>query len=73
MNKELAAIILHLEEVHSGDPWFGRSVYELLEEIDPAEVYTRPHGSPHSMADILYHMITWASFAQKRIEKDNAT
>jgi uncharacterized damage-inducible protein DinB len=69
MNKEIQSIIASFERVNSGEPWFGRSVYELLEEIDPAIVYKKPNKQ-HSLADLLYHMITWADFALHRIKGD---
>lgn len=68
MNQEIQSIIRHLREVTSGEPWFGRAVFQLLEEVDPATAYTKPGHAPHSLAELLYHMITWAAFAQKRIE-----
>jgi uncharacterized damage-inducible protein DinB len=66
MNKELLSIISNLENVLSGDPWYGRAVYELLEEVHPAVAYIRPGDTDedegHSLADLLYHMLTWAQF-----------
>lgn len=69
MNKELQSIIHNLERVNSGTPWFGRPVYEILDEIDPAIVYKKPNKQ-HSLADLLYHMITWADFSLHRIKGD---
>jgi uncharacterized damage-inducible protein DinB len=70
MNKEIRSILLRLENVNSGEPWFGRSVYTLLGEVDTKKVRLRPGGTAHSLIDLLYHMITWADFTLKRIEKD---
>ena len=61
-----------MQNVLNGEPWFGRSVYSIMEEIDPAIVATRPAPSAHSLLDLLYHMLTWADFTLKRIEKDKA-
>jgi uncharacterized damage-inducible protein DinB len=76
MDKELQSIISNLERVNTGQPWYGRPVYDVLEEIDPAIVYKRPNNNSHSLADLLYHMITWADFSLHRIqgnkEKDMA-
>jgi uncharacterized damage-inducible protein DinB len=75
MNKEIKSIITNLEKVTTGQPWYGRSVYEMLDEIDPAIVYKKPNKQ-HSLAELLYHMITWADFTLHRImgdkEKDMA-
>jgi uncharacterized damage-inducible protein DinB len=70
MNKELQSIIRNLQNVNTGQPWYGRPVYEMLEEIDPAIVYTKPNENSHSLIELLYHMITWAEFTLKRIEGD---
>ena len=70
MNKELQSIIRNLEKVNTGQPWYGRAVYEMLEEIDTAIVYKKPNDNSYSLAELLYHMITWADFTLKRIEGD---
>ena len=70
MNKEIQDISTTLQKTLKGEPWFGRSVYSLLDEIDPSIVYLKPNNNAHSLADLLYHMITWAEFTQKRLEKE---
>jgi uncharacterized damage-inducible protein DinB len=70
MNKEMQSIIRNLQNVNTGQPWYGRPVYEMLEEINPAIVYTKPNENSHSLIELLYHMITWAEFTLKRIEGD---
>lgn len=69
MNKEIQTIISQLEDVLSGQPWYGKPVYEILGEIDESKIYIKPNENSHSLADLLYHMVTWAEFTQKRIEK----
>lgn len=71
MNKETLSIIRRIENVNSGQPWFGRAVYSILEEVNTKKVYEKPNGSEHSLIELLYHMITWASFTLKRLEKDD--
>ena len=70
MNKEIQIISKTLRDTLEGEPWFGRSVYSLLDEINPLIVYNKTNDKSHSLADLLYHMITWAEFTQKRLEKD---
>lgn len=70
MNKEIRSIIRNLQNTLNGEPWFGRGVYPILEEVDVSKVYTRPGNSGHSLIELLYHMITWADFTLKRIQKD---
>ena len=69
MNKETQSIIRNLQNVLSGEPWYGRPVYPMLEEIDPAVVYKKPAEGSHSLIDLLYHLLTWAEFTLKSLEK----
>ena len=71
MNKEVQSIIRRIENVNSGEPWFGRAVFVILEEVDAKKVAIKPNGTEHSIMELLYHMITWADFTLKRIEKNN--
>src|SRR5829696_4828410 len=70
MKNEIQSIIHRIKNVNSGDPWFGRAAYEILEEVDPKKASKRPNGREHSLLDLLYHMITWADFTLTRIQKD---
>jgi uncharacterized damage-inducible protein DinB len=70
MDHEVKLIIRNLKEVTSGEPWFGRPVFTILEEVDTKHVYQKPNGSSHSLIELLYHMNIWADFILKRLEKD---
>ena len=69
MNKEVQSIIRNLKNILDGTPWFGRPVYSILNEIHPVMVYTKPGGDAHSLIELLYHIITWAEFTVKRLER----
>ena len=68
MNKETQYIIKSFESTLSGQPWFGRAVYEILEEVDEAKATIKPNGSDHSMLVLLWHMNTWAEFVLGSLE-----
>lgn len=68
MNKETQSIIKNLETTLSGQPWFGRAVYEILGEVDESKVHTKPNGTEHSLIELLWHMNTWAEFCLKQLE-----
>lgn len=68
MNKETLYIIKTLESTLSGQPWFGRSVYDLLQEIDGSKVHVKPNSGSHSLIELLWHMNTWAEFALGGVE-----
>ena len=71
MNREMQSIIHNLQQVNNGEPWFGRPVYAILDEVDASKVYIKPNNTEHSLIELLYHMLTWAEFTLKRIEKDS--
>ncbi len=70
MNKEIQTIISSLQNILDGHPWFGKAVYEILGEVNEDKVYVKPNDNGHSLIDLLYHMVTWAEFTQKRIENE---
>lgn len=69
MNSTITDIINRLDTTLNGEPWFGRSAHSLLQEIDPDQVFRKTGNSGHSLADLLWHMITWAQFTLDRLEK----
>lgn len=71
MNKEVQSIIRNFESSLSGEPWFGRAVYEILEEINEDDVFKKPGDSGHSMIELLYHMLTWAEYTLSRLDKSH--
>jgi uncharacterized damage-inducible protein DinB len=72
MKKEVQAIIRNLQNILAGTPWYGRPVYDILGETDPAKAAIKPNGSSHSLLELLYHILTWAEFTLKSIEDDKA-
>jgi uncharacterized damage-inducible protein DinB len=70
MNKEVQYIITTLKNTLNGEPWYGRSVFSILKDADASSVYVKPKEREHSLIELLYHMITWASFTLKRLEND---
>jgi uncharacterized damage-inducible protein DinB len=70
MNNEIQSIISDLENTLDGTPWYGRAVNELLREVDESRASIKPKEDAHSMIELIYHMVTWAQFTLKRIEKD---
>ena len=68
MNKETQYIIKSFESTLSGQPWFGRAVYEILKEVDESKAGTKPNGTEHSMLDLVWHMNTWAEFVLGSLE-----
>ena len=70
MNTEINAIIKSKEDVLSGGPWYGKAVLVMLNEVNEENVFKKPNQTSHSLMELLYHMVTWAEFAQHRLEKN---
>lgn len=72
MNKETQYIIKTFESTLSGQPWFGRAVYEILGEIDESIVTMKPNEASHSLLELIWHMNTWAEFVLGSLESRTA-
>ncbi len=67
---EVQSITASFDNILSGQPWFGRAVYKILEEVDPARAFIKPNNTGHSLCELLWHMITWAEFTLNRVKGD---
>lgn len=70
MHTAIQQIATHLREILNGDPWYGRSMYSVLDEVDPTVVFVNPDEKGHAMIELLYHMITWAQSVQSALEEN---
>jgi hypothetical protein len=71
MKKEIKSLVSRIENVNSGEPWFGRSVFAILDDVNPKNANRKPGGSAHSLVELIWHMNTWAGFTLQRIEKNH--
>ncbi len=69
MNKEMQSIIRTLQNVLDGQPWYGRSVNTILEEVNVETVYNKPNGNGHSLIELLYNTLTWAAFTLEAVKE----
>ena len=70
MNHEILQIAEQLRDAYEGEPWFGRSIGDILNEIDEAIVFEKPTNQ-HSILELLWHMITWKEFTLSRLRNDD--
>jgi len=70
MNREILLIAEQLKEAYSGAPWFGRSISEILNEIEGDIAFKKPSGQ-HSILELMWHMITWKEFTLSRLNTDS--
>ena len=69
MNTEIIKIIALLKDEYNGDPWFGRSVKSLLNDVKEDYVFEKPNGQ-HSILELLWHMIIWREFTINSFKED---
>jgi uncharacterized damage-inducible protein DinB len=70
MNQEILQIAEQLRDAYEGEPWFGRSISSILNEIDEAIVFKKT-ADQHSILELLWHMITWKEFTLSRLRNDD--
>lgn len=58
---------LELEKVLSGDPWYGSSVYDIIEKVAFEAAYEKPSGAAHNIAAIVLHMVAWTEEVMDRM------
>jgi len=56
-----------LEKVLSGNPWYGNSVYAIIEQISFEAAYEKPGNSVHNIAGIVLHMLSWTEEVMDRM------
>ena len=56
-----------LQNVLSGDPWYGSPVYTILKGVTFETAYEKPPGSIHNIAEIVLHMIAWTEEVMDRM------
>jgi uncharacterized damage-inducible protein DinB len=65
--------LLHeLQKVHSGHPWYGSPVYNILEKVTFESAYERV-GHTHTIAEIILHMVSWTEEVMDRLNEKPAS
>ena len=70
MKREVLLIAGQIKDAYEGEPWFGRSIKEILNELDVDIVFEKPNDQ-HSIVQLLWHMINWKEFVISRLANDN--
>lgn len=70
MNTEILQITEQLTDVYTGDPWFGKSLQSLLNNVKPETSFAKPNDQ-HSILDLLWHTTTWREFAINALRNDD--
>jgi uncharacterized damage-inducible protein DinB len=67
-NDTIQHVLKLLQETFDGDPWHGRSLKALLSEVTPEMALKKPNAESHSIAELVYHLVTWREFTISRLQ-----
>ena len=56
-----------LQNVLSGDPWYGNNVYSIIEQVTFEAAFEKPAGAAHTIAGIVLHMLSWTEEVLDRL------
>src|ERR1700744_6595396 len=56
-----------LQNVLSGDPWYGNAVYTIIEPGTFEAAFEKPAGAAHNIAEIVLHMLAWTEEVMDRM------
>ncbi|HVW15213.1 MAG TPA: DinB family protein [Mucilaginibacter sp.] len=61
-----------LQNVLSGNPWYGDNVYSIIEKVSFEAAFEKPQGAAHSIAEIALHMLSWTEEVMDRLNGKDA-
>jgi uncharacterized damage-inducible protein DinB len=64
---EVERIQDQFRRARQGQAWHGPSLYELLDEVTPAQAAAHPIPNAHSIWELANHIITWESIVLRRL------
>lgn len=70
-NPKVSQFVTQFTAIYDGQPWYGDSMCQILENITPAKAYWQPSKGSHSIAQIISHMIYWRQSLIKRLNGDH--
>lgn len=68
MKTKTAFFISQLNELFTGEPWYGKPVMELLEGITPEMAIRKPDSQAHSILEIAAHIAQWQWFVVEKLQ-----
>jgi uncharacterized damage-inducible protein DinB len=56
-----------LEKVLSGQPWYGSSIYAILDKVNFESAYKKVSPDAHNIVEIILHMLSWTEEVMDRL------
>lgn len=60
-------ILDHLRRGHDGEPWHGRSLRDLLADVDAPTAAAHPVPGAHSIWELVRHLTLWIVTVRRRL------
>jgi uncharacterized damage-inducible protein DinB len=64
---EVERIVDQLDREHSGDPWHGSSLKEILRGVAHTQASAKPLPGAHSIWEVVLHVTSWKNEVRKRL------
>ena len=64
---EIVRIVDQLEREHSGDPWHGSPLSQILDGITHAQAAAKPIAPAHSIWELVLHIAAWKNEVRRRL------
>ena len=64
---EIERIVDELQREHSGEPWHGSPLRQILKDITAASASVRPIPGGHSIWELVLHITAWKNETRRRL------
>ena len=64
---EINRIVDQLEREHSGDPWHGSPLSQILQGVTHLQAAARPVTAAHSIWELVLHVAAWKNEVRRRL------
>ena len=64
---EVSRLVDQLEREHSGEPWHGQPLGDILSGITHRQAAARPLAGGHTIWEIVLHLTAWKNEVRKRL------
>lgn len=69
MNTEIIHLINRLNNYFKETPWYGKSLFNILEKMDWTLVNQKPQGTENSVAKLVQHLLNWRIFTAEKLQE----
>jgi uncharacterized damage-inducible protein DinB len=64
---EIVRIVDQLEREHSGDPWHGSPLSQILAGVSHSQAAAKPIKAGHSIWELVLHIAAWKNEVRRRL------